>query len=558
MEGTPAYRVEARRLEPLRRLGFAAAAPALLTLLTVFAALLSVTVAVSVAQYNDSYQLIFWPPSADAYGETFGFLSTILPQTLALVVPPILLAAVPGSMAGYFVALKAPERLRRAGVFLFLAAWILGFERSLTSLHFVKGTFVGALFPWMTLTFPGAEFVVLFDLAMPPIALAVYSVLRGDFFGLVWPSTPGTRVQRFLREGLPRVAVGVLFGSVLAIFAAMFDGYTTEVYVGYQGSLWNFVSTMMSIIGGAPLGAAWVVLLLTLILAAYVLFVAGLWLIRFAGRRIPGPVSAARPDDRSLSDFSTILTSVAFAFLVVTAFLPIVVAAAFSFNGSDSMFVFEGWSPRWYHSFGDPEVTGLLEREDFRDLFFRSLGFAALVSGLATPFAVLAAATIHTLPPRMRAAIRGALYFGMAIPLVVYGSMTIFARHVAAPGYPVVPAEDAWAVVPVFLTYLPLALGVSFVVAASSASWRQAFYLQSMPFAWIRPAAGGLLISMAFVMSAYAGFIGESVTGVPIVFLSSGILSPVVDVPLVILAGSSLALLATGWVVRGDDERFRF
>ena len=356
-------------------------------------------------------------------------------------------------------------------------------------------------------------------------------------------------------------AFGVAEGKIVQVKGGefmQFDGYTIETYFGAIGSLWTFVATMMSLFGGAPLGAAGVVILLILVLAAYVVFVAGLWLIRFAARRIPAPVPAARPDDRSLSDVSAILTAVAFAFLVVTAFLPIVVAAAFSFNGSDSMSVFGGWSPRWYHSFGQPEVTGLLEREDFRDLLFRSLGFAALVSGVATPLAILAAATIHILPPRTRAAIRGVLYFGMAIPLVMYGSMTIFARHVAAAGYPVVPAEDAWAVVPVFLTYLPLALGVSFVVAASSASWRQAFYLRSMPFAWIRPAAGGFLISMAFVMSAYAGIIGESATVLPIAFLARNIATPIVDASLAILAAVSLTLLATGWVVRGDDERFRF
>ena len=554
------YAYPAARVRPL---GLRAAMPALLALAVVFGTLLAATALVSVAWYDDLYQLRFWPPVADAYFDDAPFVVALTIASLIRLLPPFLLATIPGGLAGYFLALKAPAAVRRWGLFLVLAAWVLTVPRTIGTLHLFSGNPGASWFPWMIHDFTGGYFVVLFYNALPPIALGVYSALRGEFLGLVWPDSSGTRSRRFVREALPRGAVGAAFGVLLAWASATFEGWVAELYGGGAAlPIGSYIQTQLNIIGGATLAAAAILMALGMLVAVFLGFLGFTWLVRALGRLVASSPAVAASRQPWLSRVSMGITAFAFVFLVVSSLIPISLAAVFSFNAGDDPLLFDGWSTRWYANPGVQsgafQTVGIFDDPDYWRFLLGSLGLSAVTAFAAAPLGVSAAAAVFGLPPRSRSAVRATLYMGFVVPLIMFAWMTYFVRALAVTSFPGLDVVGVSAAVLVFLSQLPLAIGISFVVAAASGSWRQAVALRSGPFVWIRPMVAGAFVSMAFLLTSYGLFTEYSQTAYIFGIVGKKILTPLFDAALVVLSACSFAALLAAWVLLRDQEGFRF
>jgi hypothetical protein len=549
---------------PLRRLGVRSTVPAVLLVGVVFATLLSIAVATSLGTYNDRYELVLFPPSLDAYVDFAEIPGPLFLETILRVAPPLLLAAVPSSFAGYFLGRRAPRVVRRVGVVLLLAAWALTFERNLAMFHLATPTVAG-WFPWMAVTFPGAASLMIFYAAMPPIALCVYSAHRGGFLGLPWPGSAGTPSDRFVYEVLPRTVAGAALGIVVAGAYVLLDlvlaAYSTRGEVGIV----SYIVEQSGLIGGGPLSAAGAVIVFLVLGAALLVFFLWLWAVRMVTARRPATPADAPPSRRNLaSDVAAGVGIVALGFLLVSAFVPIAIAFLFSFNSTFSFGEFGGWSTDWYYNPrwtpGDsPVPPGIFNLEAFLESMGRAVGLSLVTALVVVPIAVLAAAGSWNLPPRTRAKVRGVLYVGAFLPITLTTLMASYAILLGSGSVFGGQMPEPWDAVAVGVPLLPMALGYAFIVAASSSDWRQAWAVGGTWTTWVRPAAAAFLTTFGFLMSAFGAIQAYSLGTFLYAYVSRNILTPLVDAGLVFLSLSTIVpILVAALLVRdGDRELFR-
>jgi len=562
MEGTHRPAAEyARPAVRLRPTGLPAAMPAVVVLGAVYAVFFFVAMITSLAWYDSNYQLRFWPPEASAYVDSASRVTSLLVASILHVLPTLLLAAVFGGLAGYFLALKAPLAVRRWGLFLVVTAWALTVPRLIATLHLYWQAPASVWFPWMRFDTP-ADLPVLFASAMPPIALGVYSALRGEFLGLVWPGSPGTRSERLVTEALPRATVGIAFGILLAGTFEVLVGLASETFGGASvPSVARFIEAQVIFPGGVPQGSAALLIVLGGFMIVFLGFLGLTALLHSASRTAVAQTPRPVPRQRGLSIASFIVSGISFGFVIVTAFVPIAMAAIFSLNAANSLWFFEGWSARWYvdspGTFGIGE--GLFSLPAYWSSFLRSTALAAIVSGVAAPLGVAAAAGVFRMPQRTRSLVRAFVYVGLIVPVTVFAFVGVFASLVgSSPGYPVVQAEGFWRAAPAFFAQLPFAIGISFVVAGASGGWRQAAALRAGPYVWIRPIVAAALVSFAFLLATYNPASEFSQMTFVSALVESRRLTPLVDAALVVLTLTSVLALFGAWIAMRREEMFRF
>ncbi|MGQ0797260.1 MAG: hypothetical protein ACT4OI_05295 [Methanobacteriota archaeon] len=547
----------------VRKVGAGGAVPALLLLYLCFSSLLFVTGMVSVASYDDRYALVFLPPSGDAYASFVEVPGRLLVDTVARLAPPLLLAAFPASGAGYFLATKAPGLLRRVGVFLLLGAWALTFERNLAMSHLLARASLASWIPWMAIGYPGATSTLLFYTALPIIALCVYSSLRGGFLGLVWPAAEGSVGDRFARGHLPRAASGVALGVLIAGAFGAVDPLIVIFGGAREPGIGSYLFSQAFLVGGAPQAAAAATVVFVLLVAAFLAFAGWLWVLRFVTRHsLPLPGEDVRTVSR-IPRIAAETGGAAFAFLVVSAFLPIGIAAVFSFNSFDSISVFRGWTTDWYFNPefapGSAERIGVLnEQSRFLDTLTGAAGLSALLALAVVPFAVLVAASVWNLAPRSRGIVRALLYMGLVVPVALTSLMAYFGPVVGSASISIAPLEPPWDAVPIAVALLPFGLAVAFVVAASSSDWRQAWSVGGGWMPWLRPASAAFLVTFGFLLSSFGAFTKYSATTYVAGRFSVMLLSPFTDAALVLLTFVTLVPILAGMILVGGDDRELF
>ena len=530
------------------------ALPAPLLVVVTFSWLILATAIVSGAHYDEAYRLVLWPPSGESLGDfLLQFAGSLVGLSLSTAALALLLALVPASLAGYFLALKAPERVRRWGLFAVFAAWILSLPRAIASLTLWLSPW-SDLVPWWPMLANAPRVALSADLALPPIALAVYSSLRGYFLGLPWPPSGDTRADRFVRESIPRGVAGLAFGFLLAGAVTFLGGIVPGPFFSGDLGIDAFIITQATIIGGAPAGAASLLVALGLVLSFVVTFLVALWSVRrflmpwMLGR----PAMRLRIPDRRLSSLSMFVTGAGMAFVLYVSYLPLFVAVAMSFNASDDLTAFSGWSGRWYGY--------LVEDPAFVEMFWNALGFAILTAAVALAFVMLAARSVPTLEPRRRTLIRVVLYMALSVPLWILVLMAYFS--LAIPASLFFPFNtDPWILPLSLLIHLPWAIGFAFIVTAASGDWQVPRVFGSRTMHWVRPMIAAGLVAFAATLNASIWSLGPypySINAWTYGIITKKILTPAVFAGITVSTTLSLAALFAAWKVLRSREPARF
>lgn len=535
------------------------AVPLIVLIFAILGFLLVTLSALAGASYDERYQLVTWPPSGDA---TEWFLRTNGPglwlSSLAFTAAGFLLAAGPAGITGYFLARKAPPRVRHWGLFLLVGAWVL---MPLIVIGYARFAFFPELSgwaPWFAVRLLPLADVVLAVGAIPALALAFYSSLRDDFLGLPWPTSSGSRVDRFVREALPRGLAGFAFGAFFTGTALLVDFVIPSLYGAGRYSLSSYMISQAGVLGGAPSAAVAGLILIATIVTFFVAFVLGVWAIR----RYALPFlwktfgEHGTRDDRLLSLLSTVVSIAGVLFTVYVLYLPIAASVVYSFNAVDSYVTLRGPPTlMWYG--GSEERTGIFQIPAYVSSVVDSLWFAGLTTVVATPFGLLGAAVVPSLPSRQRFLIRVVVYAGAAIPLPFYLVSIAFINDFAsfAVSDPLEPLRLGTLSL---IVRLPLAAAVIFIVASASGGWGRRLLYGVRRAPWILPFLAGPLAAFA-VLLGVATFDAYSQAASIYAFFTRGIISPRIDATSTILAVSALVPLAVAWVLLlRSREPFRF
>lgn len=530
-----------------------AALPAIIVLVAILAYLLFGTLVVSVSWYDDQYRLNSFPPTFDNYADFVSDLAgPLLWKSLTMAVLGLLAAAAPAAAMGYFLAIRAPEWARRWGVFLLLAAWALTSARTFALGHVQPGSSLWVVLPWLPVRFGEPPIAVFAYIAMPPMALAIYASLRGDYLGLRWAEGGPSRIDRFVKETIPRGSAGLLFGSILAGATLFVDPAATEFYGGGGNlGIGSYIATQASLIGGAPQAAVAAVIITLVLLGAAtagLLLIAGCLLASLRLARI-GPLGPGI-EGRDLSRIAFVLTALATVLTLYTLFVPLVAAIAFSFNGEASLIELGGFTTEWW--VGGPTRTGLLADPDYLSFLWKSFGFAAAVAAAALPLALLASWALGTVGWRPRLLLRLSLYSGLAIPLFLLGAMGLFALR---PDL----GDPTQVFLYAFFVHLPLALGIAFLMTGPPSLSNVTFQSAKARRVWTKRAVAGFLAAFAFVLGAYMRWnVGYSQSVWIAAVLGKRIATPSWDAAIAVLLLATLVPLAAAWLVHRDREPIRF
>lgn len=530
-----------------------AALPAVILLVGTLAYLLFGTLVASVSWYDDQSQLRSFPPTLDNYADfVSGLAGPLLWRSLTMAVLGLLAATAPAAAVGYFLALRAPKWARRWGIFLLLSAWALTSARTFALLHIAQ--LISPLWvvvPWLPVRFGEPPVAAVAYIAIPPMALAVSASLRGDFLGLRWAGGGHSRIDRLLKETIPRGSAGLLFGSVLAGAALFIDPVTTELYGGIQNLGIGSYIAQASLVGGAPQAAvAAVIATLVLVGAAIagLLLIAACLLVSHRLARV-GPLGSSLEGD-GLSRIAFVATALATVLTLYTLFVPLAAAVVFSFNGEDSVIELGGFTTEWW--VGGPTRTGLLGDPFYVSVLWNSYGFAAAVAAAALPLALLASWILGTVGRGPRLLLRLTLYSGLAIPMFLLGAMGLFALR---PDL----SDPTQVFLYAFLVHLPLALGIAFLMTGPPAPPNAPAQTALARRVWIRRAVVGFLAAFAFVLGAYMPWnLGYSQSVWIGAVLARRILTPRWDVAVAVLIVATLVPIAAAWLVHRDREPIRF
>lgn len=499
-----------------------------------------------------------WPPNFYGFGTFFGGISgTLLWRSVASGLEVSLLAVPLGLFTGYFLALKAPNWLRRIGVFLLIAAWALTFERLVAFFHFQRSAAAAGFFPWLTADYGGDVVGTLAWLVTPAVSLAAYAGFRGHFFGLTWPSARGGRLERWIKEALPRAVPAVAFGVLVVVSYLLLDPVTSNLLGGRNSrGIGNFVWDAVASFGYVTVAAVAVVIVGLVILAAYAAFGAILWVVhrfapRWASMSMPTPSASS---DRSFHLVSLAVTGVVAGFTLVSLFLPVAVAAIFSFNYDNSFAAFSSFSTRWWVT--NPvdyfEIRSLLSDTEFLVGFWGSIVTALVLAAIAAALAFLASRYIPLLPPRSRALARACIYFGLVAPVFLTTTM----GYLRASWDALRPVTNAGLDVPFAL--LPMALAVAFLVCDAALHHPRGSRAAPWPLLDLRAATAGFLVSFTFAMNALVLYPGGFPTGLESVWstLARRIPTPEIDAAITLYAVLSFFPLAAAFFVVYDREAF--
>lgn len=534
------------------------AAPLIVLILAILGLILVSLSGMAGAWYDERYQLVTWPPSGD--GVEWFFRSNgagLWLSSLAFTGAGLLLAAGPAGITGYFLARKAPPLARHWGLFLVVGAWIL---MPLIIIGYVRFAFFPELSgwaPWFAARLLPFSTVALAVSAIPALALAVYSSLREDFLGLPWPTSSGSRVDRFVREALPRGLAGFTFGAFFAGTALLVDFVGPSLYGAGLYPLSVYMISQASILGGAPSAAVAGLILFATIVTFFVAFVFATWAIR----KYALPLlwrsfgEAGTRNDRLLSLLSTIVSTVGVLFTLYILYLPIAASVVYSFNAVDS-YVYMRGPPTLMWYFGSDVRDGIFEIPAYVSFVVDSLWFAGLATAVATPFGLLGAGTVPTLPSRQRFLIRGTVYAGAAIPLPFYVVSIGFLNELAAAPASE-PLESLRLGTLYLLIRLPLAAAVVFIVASASGGWQRRLPYGVPRASWVVPFLAGPLVAFAVLLGVATFDAYSQATWIYALF-ARGIISPRIDAASTILVLSALVPLAVAWVLLRTREPFRF
>ncbi len=452
-----------------------------------------------------------------------------------------LLFAVPFSVAtAYFLALKARPAVRRVGVFVLIFAWAMSVSRMIGFLWLAEGFPLAAALPWAQAR--QGEVVaaqVVAWIAVPPMTLSVFVALRGQILGLDWPSCGSTRLERFLREAVPRTIAGLAVGSVLAGAMLFAGGF-------YVSGLWG---------GGAPLASwaqRWVTMVLvplsgvasttmfTVILGSFVVSLVILWAVRrVSGRaRTPLRIRSRSKADRTLSMTSLVVTGVISSITFYTLLLPLVIRIPFSFNSLPSPVEFEGFSSRWWT--GSGEQVGILQDDAFLAALWSSFAGAAGMAALATVLAVLAAMSMRSLSLRRRIFLRSSFLFALVLPPALVGFMAAqWARITGAQGGTI----DVFA----WLAGLLFATGLAFICV--EVVLRRAGAGPPVPVDWLRVSFLSACVVFLFAFNMPTP-LDESISTTDYIqlIMARTVPTPRIDAMITLLAGISVVPLLAAWI----------
>ncbi|OGS47725.1 MAG: hypothetical protein A3K66_02315 [Euryarchaeota archaeon RBG_16_67_27] len=526
--------------EPFRWLGWL---PAFALLVGIGGVLVWSAVSASLSWYDDSDPPRTAPPSGQNWNDFFtGSLGwSLIGNTLGVALIALLLATPFAVATAYFLALKAPTRIRRAGVVLLVAAWALTLGRAASLMHFVGDSPLAILMPWAPIEpGPGAAIALSWS-AVPPLALAVYAILRGSLLGIRWPSSPTSRVDRFVREAVPRTVAGLAFGFVLAGATLASDPILRGLFVGGPGlGVGEYAWTQLALTGGFPQSGVAAVVLFLLVFAAFAGALAIVWLMHRASRRWLPKMRRLAPGapDRALSLTSLVVTAALAAITLYTLFLPLATAVVFSLNSADSIWEFRGFSGDWW--LGRPDRDGLFEDETYLAAFWDSFGgpFATAIN--ATILALLAAVSIRSFRPRTQALLRSGFAFALVLPASLVGIATV--QWILLAGAAGGSAADAfgWLGGLLFATGLAF-LTIEWAIRRAGATPRETD--------WLRAAAVSGCVVFAFSLNAFV-FVGTTITQATYIagLVGKKIITPRIDAAVVVIAGLTAVALLVGWV----------
>lgn len=514
--------------------------PALLTFAGLFSFLFLAMISVSRGAYlggGGGFPSLILPPFDYTYfieGAGAGFIL----RGLAVALAALLLASVPAAVTGYFLALKAPPRVRRAGTFLLLAAWVLTFERNFALLHFATPAFPSAWAPWLTFERGSSAIPVLALNALPPLALAAYSGFRGNLLGITWPKIGGTLAERLLHEAIPRAVAGLAVGFALA-GASIFADFRTTLLILPSGRR-GLAEVLRRATDHPTLSAAAAAIILAIVATAFLGALVVVWAMLGLASRSPAyrAAGAPKPEGRGAS-LSYAVTGIVTLLVFYSLFSPLAASLVASLGNAEGFGDPNAFSTRWYL---DSRI-GLLGQGDFWQGAASSLGTYALVSLVAAPLALLAAVGVRALRNPRRAMARGVLYFGMVVPPALLGTMVLlYAEQTIPDGNLPDPTYS-------LLAALPLALALIFVVL-SAAEARGGT-------SWVGRTVAGVLVALAMVLNTQYSPASTNPEAFILAFLSRRIPTPMLDAAVVVLTGLTLLLLAVAAALLRGREAFR-
>lgn len=536
------------------------AIPVVFALAAVAAYLLFAAAALSVSTLN--YDLSVQPGLTLAGYTVFfsGRGPSFIVASLALALRVSLYAAGPALVLGYFLALKARRWVRQLGVFLLVLAWILSYVRAAAFINFFGFTggpvsLGAAWFPWLAVTPGGDPALPLMWIVLPSMALPVYASLRGFFLGLRWRSYAVPRTTRFVREAVPRGAAGLALGTVLAGGTVFADTVVARLYGGTATTgIGTYLAMALAQFGYVTVAAVIAVLMLLLVAAAYIGFVAVVFVVRWLTPRYfmvkPTPLDLGQ--DRALSEASLIMTGLVSVFLLASLFIPLVIAAVFSFNHDNNVAVFGQFSTRWWVTEpGLAEVRALFADPDFSVALWGSGYLALLVAGAGTPLGFLAAYAVPYLGDRSRLGLRLVMYAALVVPLALMASLGVLRAAWDALGIASANLDPY-----IIVALVPVGAAVVFIFTRTALAFSRPRTRQ-FGFVWLRAAIAGALASFSFFLGAYIGYTGTTVTGFVYGTLLRRIPTPEVDAAIALVSVLATVPLAAAFLVIHDREAFR-
>ncbi len=278
-----------------------------------------------------------------------------------------------------------------------------------------------------------------------------------------------SRWRAFLHVTMPLTYPAMIVGSILIFITSSGAFVETEMVGGLDFQfIGNYIRDQFSLIGGLPQASAsalFIVIITVLLISVYRRYaeihevgetevksriLAPLWLFmrstlrkRFP-KRAPEPTTMSDGGDVSRSgsargayagpirktswerglDIVTekggkiILGAVTLVMLLLF-FVPLIIVAIFSFNGIDSVIIYEGFSLQWWT--GGPTRDGLFDDPAALDSIKNSFLVAFLSSVIAVGVGLCAAYAITRFRFLGRGTLRTMMYLGLVVPSIVLG-----------------------------------------------------------------------------------------------------------------------------------------